>query len=166
MIAIIGLLSTIVLASMNTARQKARDAARISDIRQIQTALEEYASDNGHYPISNSAWTSFDSTNGAGYYSKPIFSPAATNITTAMAPYISGAHDPSRPTNDGGYLYRADAGGKSYCLMIWRTPENMKDFPASMIPPRCGTVLSNGNCSAGGNAVYVGAGTYEFGVGC
>ena len=39
-IAIIGLLATIAFISLNSARGKARDAKRISDIRQIQTALE------------------------------------------------------------------------------------------------------------------------------
>ncbi len=39
-ISIIGLLASIVLASLNTARAKARDARRIEDLRQFQIALE------------------------------------------------------------------------------------------------------------------------------
>ena len=39
-IAIIGILSSVVLASLNSARQKGRDARRISDLKQIQLALE------------------------------------------------------------------------------------------------------------------------------
>lgn len=39
-IAIIGVLASIVLASLNTARQKSRDARRIADIKQLQLALE------------------------------------------------------------------------------------------------------------------------------
>ena len=38
-IAIIGVLASIVLASLNTARQKSRDARRITDLKQIQFAL-------------------------------------------------------------------------------------------------------------------------------
>ncbi len=50
-IAIIGILSSIVLASLNTARAKGRDARRVSDIKQIQLALELYADQNlGRYP--------------------------------------------------------------------------------------------------------------------
>jgi len=45
-IAIIGILATIVLVSLNTARQKARDARRVSDLRQIALALEMYYDDN------------------------------------------------------------------------------------------------------------------------
>ena len=41
-IAIIGVLSSIVLASLNSARRKSRDARRITDIKQIQLALELY----------------------------------------------------------------------------------------------------------------------------
>ena len=39
-IAIIGLLSTLAFVSLNSARGKARDAKRVSDIRAIQSALE------------------------------------------------------------------------------------------------------------------------------
>lgn len=49
-IAIIGLLSSVVLASLNTARAKGRDARRLSDLQQVQFALELYRSDNGSYP--------------------------------------------------------------------------------------------------------------------
>jgi type II secretion system protein G len=51
-IAIIGILSAVVLVSLNSARQKSRDARRLSDIRQIMTALEIYFNDNGAYPDS------------------------------------------------------------------------------------------------------------------
>lgn len=50
-IAIIGLLSTLAIVALNNARQKARDARRLSDIKQIQTALELYFTDAGSYPL-------------------------------------------------------------------------------------------------------------------
>src|SRR5680860_552812 len=49
-IAIIGLLSTLAVVALNNARQKARDARRVSDIKQIQTALELYYNDENGYP--------------------------------------------------------------------------------------------------------------------
>lgn len=49
-IAIIGVLSAVVLVSLNSARAKSRDARRLSDVRQIMTALEIYYNDNGAYP--------------------------------------------------------------------------------------------------------------------
>src|SRR5258708_29767584 len=54
-IAIIGLLSSVVLASLNTARQKARDARRVADVKQLQLALELYYDANRAYPTALSA---------------------------------------------------------------------------------------------------------------
>lgn len=51
-IAIIGLLSTLAVVSLNNARQKSRDAKRVSDIKQTQTALELYFVDQNGYPVS------------------------------------------------------------------------------------------------------------------
>jgi prepilin-type N-terminal cleavage/methylation domain-containing protein len=53
-IAIIGILSSVVIASMNSARKKSRDARRISDISQIQTALEMFYDANQNYATSTS----------------------------------------------------------------------------------------------------------------
>lgn len=54
-IAIIGLLSTLAVVSLNNARQKSRDAKRVADIKQIQTALELYFVDQDGYPVETSA---------------------------------------------------------------------------------------------------------------
>lgn len=51
-IAIIGLLSSIVLASLDTARAKARDAKRVSDFHNFNTAMELYYTEHGQYPPS------------------------------------------------------------------------------------------------------------------
>ena len=48
-IAIIGILSSVVLASLNSARAKARDANRSASIKQVQLALELYYDSNGSY---------------------------------------------------------------------------------------------------------------------
>jgi len=50
-IAIIGILSSVVLASLNSARTKSRDARRVSDMKQLQLALELYFDDNATYPV-------------------------------------------------------------------------------------------------------------------
>jgi len=49
-IAIIGILASIVLASLDTSRKKGRDARRLSDIKQIQLALEVYYDQNNSFP--------------------------------------------------------------------------------------------------------------------
>jgi len=56
-IAIIGLLSTIAVVSLGTARQKARDTTRIATMKQLATGLESFYSDVGGYPaeVTNTA---------------------------------------------------------------------------------------------------------------
>jgi general secretion pathway protein G len=49
-ISIIGVLSGMVLVAMTGFREKARNARRVSDIRQIRTAIEMYAAERGSYP--------------------------------------------------------------------------------------------------------------------
>lgn len=51
-VALIGILSTLVLANLNSARERSRDAQRKADLRNIQTAFRLYYNDNGSYPPS------------------------------------------------------------------------------------------------------------------
>jgi prepilin-type N-terminal cleavage/methylation domain-containing protein len=53
-IAIIGLLASVVLLSLNSARAKSRDAKRLSDVRQIASAMELYFNDANTYPSASS----------------------------------------------------------------------------------------------------------------
>ena len=167
-IAIIGMLSSIVLASLNTARVKARDARRVSDMLEIQKAVELYNSDYGRYPISTCSnnqypWASFDSP---GYSPTTICATpngiGSQTLTQALAPYIKSPSDPKPTTADSGYLYISSAGA-DYCVLIWNTPENMKSFGSSLVPARCGGVGSNGVCNNGNNSIYVGTGQYSAG---
>lgn len=49
-ISIIGLLASVVLVSLNSARKKSRDAKRLTDVRQIMTGLELYYNTCNSYP--------------------------------------------------------------------------------------------------------------------
>ena len=119
-IAIIGLLSSIVLASLNTARAKSRDARRKEDLYQIRTALELYYTDNGHYPIISSPWACSATTN-LGNCSNASWN----NLATQLHPYIpSLPKDPvntniSDPTFDGNltYAYYSTSSGSDYDLI-------------------------------------------------
>lgn len=76
-IAIIGVLSSVVLASLNTARERAANAKRLTDIRQIQNAMELFAGANsGNYPNLGTA-----SNCGS-------LVPSWTSLQTALAPYM------------------------------------------------------------------------------
>lgn len=50
-IAIIGVLSTVVLSSLTNAKAKSRDTRRLADLQQIHNALELYFSENASYPV-------------------------------------------------------------------------------------------------------------------
>lgn len=98
-IAIIGLLSTLAVVALNNARMKSRDAKRVSDIKQIQTALELYYNDANAYPAS-------------------IASPIASGGVTYMA---SVPTNPT-PTADGNcgstaYTYTAGTANTTYTLV-------------------------------------------------
>lgn len=49
-VAIIGVLASIVLVGLGPAQKQGRDARRLSDIRQVQTGLELYFQKCGYYP--------------------------------------------------------------------------------------------------------------------
>lgn len=87
-IAIIGILSSVVLASLNSARRKSRDARRVADIKQLQLALELSYDTNGSYP-------------------------AAISVATLVTPgYIAAI--PSDPTGAVAYPYDQISSGSSY----------------------------------------------------
>jgi type II secretion system protein G len=93
-IAIIGILSSVVLASLNTARKKGRDARRISDIKQLQLALELYYDTQQSYPATAS---------GIAAASTSLAALVTNNFISSI---------PSDPTNAGDYVYRyASANG-------------------------------------------------------
>ena len=52
-ISIIGLLSSVVLASLKEAQVKAKISKTLTEMKQFQYALELFRNDNGHYPGAN-----------------------------------------------------------------------------------------------------------------
>ena len=56
-VTIIGILASIVLVSLDSARVKARDVRRLADIRQIALGLEFYIDEYRHYPPITGATT-------------------------------------------------------------------------------------------------------------
>ncbi|MBI5787118.1 MAG: prepilin-type N-terminal cleavage/methylation domain-containing protein [Candidatus Niyogibacteria bacterium] len=78
-IAIIGVLASVVLASLNSARRKSRDARRVADIKQLQLALELYFDSNSSYPAATFA------TLGAAL--APTYIPAVPNDPLSASTY-------------------------------------------------------------------------------
>ena len=102
-IAIIGILATIVLVSLNTARAKARDARRQSDMHQISLAMEMY--NDSHAP------TAYPDLPDTAIPFDDLSSP--TSIGTYMTVI------PIDPVNSDVYIYYWTDGGDStnntYC---------------------------------------------------
>ena len=87
-IAIIGLLASIILVSLSSAKAKGRDARRISDLKQLQLALELYYDANSVFPATLSALT------GPGYIATIPTDPMGGTQYTYV-PYTSSAATPA-----------------------------------------------------------------------
>ena len=106
-IAIIGLLSTLAVVALNSARQKARDAKRVADIKQVQTALELYFNDNNSYPADEGA----SQTLGINYTCLG----AGGFGTSCTAPVYMGLVPSNPEPNGAAYLYYATAAAGGHC---------------------------------------------------
>ncbi len=98
-IAIIGLLSTLAVVALGNARQKARDARRLSDLKQMQTALELYYTDNSAYPAG--AGVTLGSTGQA------CLNSTGFTITACTNPYMGQV--PKDPLAAQSYTYTLSA---------------------------------------------------------
>ncbi|MDP2665547.1 MAG: type II secretion system protein, partial [bacterium] len=97
-IAIIGVLSAVVMASMNTAREKARDAQRVANVNQIATAIALYETDSGGVPPGEDG---VEYVNG-----NPEWIPGL------VPEYISSV--PSDPLDVGEHKFHYSRNGKDY----------------------------------------------------
>jgi len=101
-IAIIGILSTLAVVSLQNARKSARDAKRIADVKQMQTALELYFNDWQTYPTSSSV----TSTIASGTYVYMVTVPSAPT-----------PHDGIKcNANNNVYVYTQEDSGASYTI--------------------------------------------------
>jgi type II secretion system protein G len=152
-IAIIGILASIVIANLGNARNQAKDARRVSDIKNIQLALAQYFNDYQRYPCD-------------------IY--ATTNSTAC--PRFSGVYmskvpvDPGANNNNYAYTLSVVCGGSSgvTCAVTGPITCNVAASPAIMY--HLGAVLETPNSSlsnqdidasmSGATYLTVGAQTY------
>ena len=92
-LAIIGILTSFLVANLIGAKARARDAQRKSDLRQIQAALELYRADQNVYPPLPSCGSQL-SANGTVYMQKI----------------------PCDPLTKNSYIYALQNGGTTYSL--------------------------------------------------
>ncbi len=120
-IAIIGILASVILASLTSARAKANDVNRKATIHQMQTALEEYYSDNGSYPATTafSPWNTTTWALGAG--ATTFYDALVPKYLPSLPLYPSGSYEVNPPNflgdgypGDKGYFYSSD--GSTYTI--------------------------------------------------
>ena len=127
-ISIISLLATLAVTSLKNAQIKSRNAKRISDLKQISTALALYYDNNNAYPNSGGNWD--------GIYT--CWGDSSTNWIVGLAPTYIGQlpRDPRNHTNCGEqYIYTSN--GTDYKL-ISHQPEDcaaVKSSYPSLIDP-------------------------------
>lgn len=125
-IAIIGILASVVLASLNTARSKSRDAARLAQAQEFEKALALYFADNGSYPCAENVTTDCQY---AAYQFTNLSTRAGRRLTTGgyiseipldpnADPLIGNCNNPG-----AGYCYCSGSGtagveGSSYVLTV------------------------------------------------
>ena len=90
-VAIMAGLTTVMLAST---RAKGRDAKRVSDIRQIQQALDIYFNDNGVYPSAITAGNTLSGPNGLTYMQKVPAPPGKADGACSSDPYTYSSNAP------------------------------------------------------------------------
>lgn len=106
-IAIIGILAAVVLVSLNSARQKSRDARRLADVRQAMTAMELFYNDNNKYPLPATASTTGPlSTDGT-----PAWSTLMSAWPTAPTPNETGC-----TAAQNAYTYTQTGTGTGYTI--------------------------------------------------
>lgn len=137
-ISVIGVLASIVYALINPVAQlqKARDAKRKSELRQIQNALETYYNDNNKYPLSSNTYLIVGSSGNVGWGGR-------------WDNYMTLPKDPLDPGRT--YAYYSD--GKSYYL--YASLERSGDAQACTTSP-CGSFTAHGmhaNACGSTNAV-------------
>ena len=123
-IAIIGLLSTLAVVALGSARTKARDSKRLADLKQMQTALELYYTDNNAYPPAASPLNLGDT---------PSACLNASGFTTAgcASPYMGQV--PLDPKS-GNYVYTIASGTYSITASLEGIVNNLGPGTITLSP--------------------------------
>ncbi|HEX9503780.1 MAG TPA: type II secretion system protein [Patescibacteria group bacterium] len=111
-IAIIGILAAIVLVSLNSSRKQGRDVKRVSDARQIMTALQLFFNDNSGYPSPSTASTSGPDP-AAG---NPTWTTYLIIWPQAPVPVDNPTGGTTCTTSNNLYTYTQLSGGSDYSV--------------------------------------------------
>ena len=105
-VAIIGILSSVILVGLGPTRARGRDARRIADLRQVQTGLELYFGKCGFYPGTATC-------TGSGAVPAGGWVGLQTALTSAG---IGISNIPDDPNSSLNYFYGVNGAGNGYTL--------------------------------------------------
>jgi len=145
-VAIIGMLSSVVLASLNTARGNARDVKRFQDAKQVLSALELYYGQAGAYPLGNSNQSGNGCT-GTAWEQGTCLKVVEDELTPDFIASIP--EDPIHGHAPDGYRYCG--GGNFFDLLIkheggWCNVQHQANFKTATCWMGAGGIPSNGWC--------------------
>lgn len=105
-ISIIGILASLLFASFTTIQQQARNTQRKNDLKQYQTALENYAS------VNNSFYPSKTGISGVS---------VSQVLCTDISAFIASCPQDPRQSEDATfqYLYQSDGSGTGATALKW-----------------------------------------------
>jgi len=131
-IAIIGILASVVLASLSSARAKAKTARRAADLHALQQALEMYAIDHGGQYPPNPTWAWRSQCNAWGPYTPNQVIPGLTPTYIASMPA-----DPDMDVAASTCCYLYLSNGTDYKLLDHNCPTlNYNQIPTFIDPTR------------------------------
>jgi prepilin-type N-terminal cleavage/methylation domain-containing protein len=123
-VAIISILTTILVANYNAARENSRDKIRKSDLKSLQLAIELYKAQNGMYPQAgcgavHPSWSGSESS----YPNAPSIEPCGSQFIEGLVPDFLPS-EPGPAKDDKGYSYTVDATRSSYKILSHHNVEN------------------------------------------
>lgn len=143
-ITIIGVLASVVLAALDDARASARDSKRVSEVRQLQTALEMYANLNDQkYPCRDGTTTATNCTTIASL-NRPLPASFETGLQAALDIYFA----PDPLSSVGTIRYRlarnadsassqaADAVFNAYRILVYFEKPRTNSAGRTTLPPQ------------------------------
>ncbi len=126
-VAVIGVLASLVLVGLGPVQRQGRDARRIQDVRQVQTGLELYFVKHGNYPATKEWSLLAAELKGDGLGISNIPNDPSTGKTYVYvsdgATYVIQAtlEDPNNPRlkDDGdATILATDCAGAHYCVTL------------------------------------------------
>ncbi len=139
-VAIIGILASVILVGLGPTQRAGRDARRVADLRNLQNGIALYYNKTGAYPGARNSSITVSGANGLG-----------SILTNAN---IGIYQVPSDPTSGSSYWYYLNSDGSQYVLEAYLEDANsplLKSSYTDSVVTKC----NSGSDGTGGNGTGV-----------